>query len=100
AGFASQVNAIWEAQSPKRFTVAGLVDAALNQAPLVTSETLLLQAMDAMAEDGEYNLSYVGAATQRLDRMGNEWFERIGEKARQAAENAPAGVAEVLQGIH
>jgi hypothetical protein len=98
--FRAQADAIWAKHSNQPNTVAGVVDSALNKAAITDANSILLNAFDVMRQEGEYNLSFLGTATKRLDRMGNEWLERIGEKAYQIAQTAPKGIAELAQAIH
>lgn len=97
--FAAQADALWAAKNPQTISIKSMVDDALKTSALTDSKKLLNEALDAMAVSAEYNLSYLGATTQRLDRMGSEWMDKLGTKALQTAETAPTGVAELLQGI-
>ena len=98
--FRAQADAIWAQHSNQPNTVAGVVDYALHKASLTDANSILLNAFDVMRQEGEYNLSLLGTATKRLDRMGNEWIEALGERAHQAAQSAPKGIAEILHGIN
>lgn len=98
--FSAQADEIWQKSAPGLKTADGLINAALEGAVVTTSEQLLTRALDAMAEDAEYNLSWLGTQTQRLDRRGNEILEKVGAVALEASEKAPPGIAEVLQGIN
>lgn len=98
--FRAQADAIWAANSNQPNTVAGMVDNILNKGVIVDTNSILLSAFDVMRQEGEYKLSFLGTATKRLDRMGNEWLEELGEHAYQAAKTAPKGVADLLQAIH
>lgn len=98
--FRAQADAIWAQHSNQPNTVADVVDYALNKAAVTDANSILLNAFDVMRQEGEYNLSFLATATKRLDRMGNEWFEQLGEKAYQAAQTAPKGIAELLHAIH
>jgi hypothetical protein len=98
--FRAQADAIWAQHSNQPNTVAGVVDYALNKAAVADANSILLNAFDVMRQEGEYNLSFLATATRRLDRMGNEWLEQLGEKAYQAAQTAPKGIAELLHVIN
>lgn len=98
--FRAQADAIWMLHGTKPNTAEALVDMALHKAPLTDGATILNEALDSMREEGDYHLSFLGTATQRLDRMGNEWMEKVGEKAFQASQNAPAAVDYLMKGVH
>lgn len=97
--FRAQADAIWTRNAPQPYSAEALVDMALHTAPLTDGATILGEALDTMRAEGEYNLSFLGTATQRLDRMGNEWMEKIGEKADKLSQTAPAGLAHIEQAI-
>lgn len=98
--FRAQADAIWAANSNQPNTVAGAIDAALNRGTIVDTNSILLNAFDVMRQEGEYKLSFLGTATRRLDRMGNEWLEELGERAYQASATAPKGVRDILAAIY
>jgi GGDEF domain-containing protein len=98
--FRAQADAIWKQYGTQPNTAESLVDMALHKAPLTDATTILNEALDTMREEGDYNLSFLGTQTQRLDRMGNEWMETVGEKAFQASQTAPNGASHLMLGIH
>lgn len=98
--FAAQADVIWKASQPTTLTVSGVLDTVLGEAALTDSAAILNEALDTMRAEGDYHLSFLGTATQRLDRMGNEWMEKVSDKAHTASLNAPSGVAEGLGAIH
>jgi predicted GNAT family acetyltransferase len=97
--FRAQADAIWTRNSAQPYSAENLVDTALHTAPLTDGASILNEALDAMRAEGEYNLSFLGTATQRLDRMANEWMEKIGEKAAVASQTAPSGAQQLLMGV-
>lgn len=97
--FRAQLETLWQADRQETGVVESLVDKALNNAQSASVEKMLTDALSAILVDREYNQSFLGSAISRLDRLSSRMLERIGEKAREAAQRAPTGAAELLKGI-
>ena len=98
--FAAQLEDIYRIEQKEPGYVDALVDVALNDNRHFRVEELLTETLSAVIEDGEYELANIGLITHKLDTLGQQGLELIGEKALQLANELPTGPDLLLKGVY
>lgn len=97
--FAAQLEQLYRINKGETNRVDALIDKLLDDNQHLRVEEMLSETMSAIIADSEFELSKLGLATSRLDRLGSKGLQMIGEKAEEWAEDAPRGVSDFLKGI-
>lgn len=98
--FAAQLEAIYRSEREETTFVSGLIDKALDDNQHLRVNEMLSETFNAVIADSEYQLSGIGLATSRLDRLSSQMLNKLGEAADRAAENAPRGISDALAAIY
>ena len=98
--FAAQLEQLYRIERGETSRVDALIDKLLDDNQHLQVQDMLAETLTAIAADSEYELSKLGLATQRLDRLGSKALQIIGEKAEEWADDAPRGVSDLMKGIH
>jgi hypothetical protein len=86
--FAAQLDALWNARAEDS-KVDQLIDRALNESQQNSSKVMVTNAVAAMMVETEARQSFYATVTSRLDRIGSNIINRLGELSFRASEKAP-----------